>query len=370
MIPKTFLSSLFKSPKEFFVRYERRLSAFAFLLGFVWDTLTLQRIDRLYDNIMLAAYLLIALAAIIFLNAHATRLKQGAAALWGNGAAQFLLPFALGGLFSGFLVFYSQSGPLLSNAPFFIGLLALFLGNEFFKKHYERFVFQLCVFFVALFSYSVLIVPVMLRRMGDGIFLLSGAFSLLAFFLVLKAIRRVARAEVDANRRVLWPFVLMIFISFNFLYFNNMIPPIPLSLKDIGVYHEVERLQGGGYRLRFEQVPWYALRAKTASVFHQSGDEPVYVFGSVYAPLALTTDILHRWSYFDELKHIWVTAHIVEFPISGGRLQGFRGYSVKEHLALGKWRVAVETLRGQVIGRLEFTVAEVAVPPILQEVVR
>lgn len=369
MIGGTFLPTLFRDPKEFFTRYERRISASAFLFGFVLDNLTLQRIDRLYDNIMLAAYLLIALSSIIYLNAHAARLRRGAAALWGNGAAQFFLPFSLGGLFSGFLVFYSRSGPLLSNIVFLIGLFALFVGSEFFKKHYERFVFQMCVFFVALFSYSVIIVPVLLRRMGDGIFLLSGAFSLLVFFLALKAIRRVAKEEVDANRRLLRPLIFMIFITFNFLYFNNMIPPIPLSLKEIGVYHAVERFPNGEYRLSFESPPWYALRAKTSSVFHRNGDEPAFVFSSVYAPLALTTDILHRWSYFDELKHEWVTAYTVEFPISGGRIQGFRGYSVKEHLTLGKWRVSVETLRGQIIGRLDFTVEE-SIQLILKEATR
>lgn len=212
--------------------------------------------------------------------------------------------------------------------------------------------------------------PVFFRRMGDGVFLASGAISLVAFFVALRVIRFVAKEEVNANRRVLWPLVFMLFISFNFLYFNNMIPPIPLSLKNIGVYHSLNRLPSGEYRLRFEKPPWYALRAETYSLFHQYRDEPAFVFSAVYAPLALTTDILHRWSYFDETKNEWITTRTVAFPISGGRLQGFRGYSVKESLTPGQWRVTVETVRGQIIGRIAFTVVKTDTPPILEETAR
>src|SRR3989338_5860014 len=97
-------------------RHERGLSAAAFVIGFFWDNLTLSRIDRLYDNLVLAFYLVVAFAAMVLLNAHAagrtSRLAQRSV-----GVAAVLLPFAFGGLFSGFLIFYSRSGPVLASAP-------------------------------------------------------------------------------------------------------------------------------------------------------------------------------------------------------------------------------------------------------------
>lgn len=362
---------MFERLKNFGVQYERRLSAAAFALGFLFDTLTLQRVDRLYDNIVLAVYLVVSLASILLLNAHAARAKEG-----GTGGsriqalAQFLLPLSLGGLFSGFLVFYSRSGSLLTGAPFLLSLAALFIGNELFKKHYARFAFQMCVFFVALFSYSALIVPVVLRRMGDLVFLLSGALALLAFFVVLRAVRRVAREEVDANRHILWPLIVMIFIFFNFLYFNNMIPPIPLSLKEIGVYHEISRTRAGQYLLSYEEPRWYEWGAKTLATLHIAPNESAFVLSSVYAPAALETDIVHRWEYYDIAEREWLTVNIIRFPISGGRLEGFRGYSQKENIAAGVWRVSVETARGQVIGRYAFDVAAVSLSPPLLTVAR
>lgn len=371
--------------KSFAARNERRFTAFAFLLGFLWDNLTLQRVDRLFDNLVLASYLVIALAAICLINAHGAGLRRAAAggsglakagwlqgrlALKGVSVFQFLLPFAFGGLFSGFLIFYSRSGSLLTSAPFLLVLALLFFGNEFFRRHYERFVFQMSVFFVALFSYSALIVPVLFRRIGDVIFLASGLAALLLFWVVLRVLRRIARDEVAKSHRVLWPVVGMIYITFHFLYFNNMIPPIPLSLEEIGVYHGVERTESGGYLLRFERAPWYAFGQATGRIFHRVGDEPAYAWSSVYAPTRLETDIVHRWSYVDDAKGEWTTANTVRFPISGGREGGFRGYSVKENITPGKWRVDVETVRGQIIGRFSFDVVPVSSLPLLEEAIR
>ncbi len=361
---------MFERVKNFGIRYERRIGAAAFALGFLFDTLTLQRIDRLYDNIVLAGYLLLALASIVFLNAHAARRGSGAPASRVRGIAQFLLPLSLGGLFSGFLVFYSRSGSILTSAPFLISLSVLFIGNELFKKHYERFVFQMCVFFVALFSYCALIVPVVLRRMGDAVFLLSGALALFVFFVILRIVRRVAREEVEANKRILWPLIVMIGIFFNFLYFNNMIPPIPLSLKEIGVYHSIERTRGGEYRLSYEVPRWYEFGRATSETFHLVLGGSASALSSVYAPAELTTDIVHRWEYYDTAKRGWTTVNIVRFPISGGRLEGFRGYSQKERIAPGVWRVSVETERGQVIGRFAFDVLLASSSPVLETVAR
>src|SRR3989338_8181404 len=238
----------------FFARYEKRLSIFAFALGFLWDSLTLTSIDRLFDNIALLSYLVIAFASIALINASRVRDSENPLLRRGVAFARFLLPFSFGGLFSGFLIFYSKSGPVLSSAPFFLFLLALFLGNEFFRRQYQRFVFQMSVFFAALFSYVELVVPVLVGRIGGTLFFVSGITALVLFFL---------------------------------LFFNNMIPPIPLSLKESGIYHNVERTKSGEYRLSFEEAPWYRFGQETNAVFHRSGNEPIFAFSSVFAPSRL-----------------------------------------------------------------------------------
>ncbi len=361
---------MFKRIKTWWERYERRLSATAFVVGFLFDNLTLQQVDRLSDNLILALYLIVALCAVLFLNTEHARGSEGAPPSRWRAFPEFLLPFALGGLFSGFLIFYSRSGSLLASAPFLLILFLLFVGNEFLRRHYQRFIFQLCVLFVTLFSYSVLVVPVVLRRMGDGIFLLSGVVALALFSLFLEALKRVNAEEFQNSRRVLLPVVVMIYILFNFLYFNNMIPPIPLSLKEVGVYHAIERTRSGAYLLSYEAPRWYEFGDVTSATLHIVPGESVLGLSSVYAPAALTTDIVHRFEYFDTAGREWRVATEVRFPISGGRLEGFRGYSQKDAITEGRWRLSVETERGQVIGRFAFTVIFASSTPPLETVAR
>ncbi|MDO8594929.1 MAG: DUF2914 domain-containing protein [bacterium] len=353
---------------SFVTRYERRLSTLAFVGGFIWDSLTLTRIDRLLDNLVLLSYLVIAFAAIMLINAHGAGKFQGSLGKRGVSFAEFLLPFSIGGLFSGFLIFYSRSGEVWASAPFLLILVVLFLGNEFMRRHYERFLFQMSLFFVALFSYAELIVPVLLGEMGNGVFILAGLVSVALFAVALRALSFVAHDEVERGRYKLWSLVGIIFVTFNFLYFNNMIPPIPLSLQEIGVYHSVDRTRSGEYQLSFEKAPWYAFGRKTSAVFHRSGSESVFVFSSVYAPTRLDTDIFHRWSSYNETAGEWETSSLIGFPISGGRSEGFRGYSRKDNIPVGTWRVDVETPRGQIIGRFVFTVVDATETPVLKEV--
>lgn len=358
---------MFTWARLFVEQHERKLSVLAFVFGFIWDSLTLTRVDGLLDNILLASYLFATFASIVLLNAHATgRLFQGRFSRRVIDFARFLLPFAFGGLFSGFLIFYSRSGSFFASAPFLLLLTTLFLGNEFLRSHYQRFIFQMSVFFVTLFSYAVLIVPVLVGSMGSSIFMVSGLASLIIFSFALRFVARFAREEVENSKYSLRVIVVIIFITFNVLYFNNMIPPIPLSLKEIGVYHGITRTRAGEYQLTFEEAPWYAFGKKTSGVFHLLSGESVYAFSSIFAPTSLNTEIQHRWSYFDEGSGEWVSTSIVGFPISGGRNDGYRGYSVKENVTPGTWRVDVETLRGQVIGRFNFVVEDVASPPLLK----
>ena len=44
------------------------------------------------------------------------------------------------------------------------------------------------------------------------------------------------------------------------------------------------------------------------------------------------------------------------YVITGGRSDGYRGYTLVNSYQNGKWRCSVETTRGQVLGRELFTI--------------
>ena len=132
------------------------------------------------------------------------------------------------------------------------------------------------------------------------------------------------------------------------LYFLNWIPPVPLSLKFGGVYHQVQK-KGGVYYLSYEEGAWPRFLKPSADPFR--GEGPVYYFTAVFAPVDLKTTVYHRCASGDFMQ-----TDRIAIAISGGRVEGYRGYTVKQRAMPGQWRVDVETEDGRVIGRVNFGV--------------
>jgi hypothetical protein len=340
---------------KFYQKYERYFSPVALLTGFVWDNLTLQRVDLWLDNLVLLLYLIIAGAGIAFINAAETgRLK------FAKNIAGFMplaLQFAFGGLFSAFVVFFSRSASFITSWPFLIFLGVMLIGNEILRKHYERFVFHAAIFFIAVFSYSILIVPTVLKKLGPEVFILSGLVSLAFMGFIMAGLTWVAPQKIREGRRTVLAVVVGIYAAFHILYFTNIIPPIPLSLKEGGIYHSVRRTDGG-FEIQFEPTPWYVLFRDYDIIFHYIPGEAAYAYSSVFAPTKLNTTILHRWSYYDEKSKEWLATDRLSFKIVGGRDGGYRGYTFKTNLIPGKWRVDVITERDQRLGQMSFQIVQ------------
>lgn len=352
------LKAQFQSLKQFFDRYERRLS-FAFLIGgFIFDNFTLQRVDFLLDNLVLLFYLVLVALGIILVNLKAGKLSY---------AAPYAMQFAFGGLFSGYIVFYFRSASLTISWPFLLMLAVFFIGNEFFRKRYELLAFHLAIFFVAVFSYSIFSLPVIFHRLGADIFISSGLVSLAIVAGLIYFIKKNTPERIAGHRTLIFGIIGAIYLAFNIFYFTNIIPPIPLALKEAGIYHRVERTSDG-YLLLAEKRAWYEIFTKNR--VHLPLDQPVYAYSSVFAPTKLESPIFHRWSFYDEKREKWVEAGRIGFLITGGRDGGYRGYSVKKSIMPGRWRVDVITERGQVIGRMQFWAVIAETLPELRVVVR
>lgn len=353
--------------KTFYVRNERHLNTAAFLLGFIWDNLTLTRVDLLYDNLVLTSYLVIAGAGIIIYNAYDSGRFQNRFISKISPWLSLVIQFAFGGLFSGYIIFYSRSASLASSWPFILFLLALFFGNELFKRRYSKLVFQISIFFIASFSYAIFSVPVLIKKMNAGVFVISGILSLLLVFALVTVLRKFSPERVSKSFKPMLFSVLGLFVLFNVSYFTNIIPPIPLSLKEINVFHDIKRAPDGNYSVMFEESPWYIPLQDISHTFRRVGSERVYVFSSVFAPTDLTVTLYHEWSYFDDKQGRWIAMNRIPFPITGGQSGGYRGYSYKEQLFSGYWRVDVLTERGQLVGRVRFKVTTVEKSPKLTE---
>ncbi|TSC80765.1 MAG: hypothetical protein G01um101429_74 [Parcubacteria group bacterium Gr01-1014_29] len=358
-----------------FDRYERWAFSGSMLLGFIVDSLTLTRIDLLFDNLVLFFYLAVAVVGIVITNLYDTGVWRGTPdgvrllhriPSYARMVSPFLMQYAFGGLLSGFFVFYSRGASFSASGLFLALLFGLLVGNEFFRTRYQQFTFQVSILFFVLYSYMIFFIPIVVGAMGAWVFLASGAvsiggmgFLLYGFSCLMPTTRQQLRTAVAGS-------IGGIFLVMNALYFLNILPPLPLSLKEAEVYHEVRRV-AGGYRVMGEDQPWYAFLLPRKTV-HLIPGNPVYFYSAVFAPTRLAqTRIIHHWQYFDEKKDAWISRSRIEFPIAGGRDGGYRGYSQKTNVEPGLWRVRVETTRGQVLGQKSFWVERVAESPALVE---
>ena len=160
-----------------------------------------------------------------------------------------------------------------------------------------------------------------------------------------------------------------IFLFINFLYFTNLIPPIPLSLKDAGMYHTIQRNQSGNYDVTYENYGWRGY-FKMYPEFTQVAGSPVYAFSAIFSPKDLNLDIVHEWQYYSEKQGKWTTKSIINLAVVGGRDGGFRTYSMRSNLEAGKWKVNIKTREGLNIGHLRFNLVPSDVKPILSNMVK
>lgn len=346
--------------------YERFISPLALIAGFLADNfILLKRVDLFQTNALLIFYLIVAGVGIIAVHLIELGRVHDMKIVKLLPVILIAMQFAFGGLLSGYLSLYSRSASFTATWLFVIVIAILLLANERFTRLYARFVFQISMYFAVLFSFLIFFLPVVLHRLGPVMFLISGISSLLiiTLFLWVLAIFVPDIVKKDLKRVVLS--VVVIFGVFNGLYFLNLIPPLPLAIKDAGVYHSITRDPTTNYILAGEVTKWYQQYIGEGTVFHSVGNQPVYVYVSIFAPTGLSMDIVNEWQKYDPTTRAWKTVDTLHFPISGGREDGYRGYTFKSSVDAGNWRVNVKTQYGQLVGRVAFSVVAVDTAPVL-----
>ncbi|HEX3431148.1 MAG TPA: DUF2914 domain-containing protein [Rhizomicrobium sp.] len=365
--------------KERYRRYERHLSAAAMIVGYAVDNFTFGRVDHPGAHLVFSGYLAVAVFSIAlahWLQGRKDRAAQRAPAkgdatrpvepeperrfrlsVWLPAATQF----ALGGLWSGFLVFYSRSAVLAASWPFLLLLLAFLIGNEVFRRYHSRLVFVSLLLFFALYSYAVFSVPVLTRSIGQMTFLASGACAIVAYYFFLRLLWVLDRDRYRQSRWLLIGGAVVITAAMNAFYFTGVLPPLPLALSDVGIYHGI-RHTGAVYQVQEEPQPLTVRFGLARPVVHVAAGEKLALYSAVFAPIRMTTRITHLWQWWNSRAKQWQTLSTISFPISGGRAHGYRGYSLKTNLRGGDWRVNIDSADGRLIGQLVFHVVAVSSP--------
>lgn len=337
-----------KMPSPMLDRYRHLIPSALLGGGFFVDVLTFRTLRAETTFALLGGYAFAAAAGVALG-------ERGPGAL--RKAVPMVMQFAFGALLSSALLFYWFGGAVAASWPVMLIVVALMAFNEAFRRVFLRPSVQFGVFAFALFSYCTLLFPFMLESLSAWVFLLGGAVATAVSLLLVEIV-----ARTDAARRPLAGRFRLVaagtYAAFAILYFLNIIPPIPLSIRDAGAYHDVA-VRDGAYILEAEpEGPLSRLWPGQTLRLERGGDGRIFAFTAIYAPTELSTTIVHVWERYDEAEGRWEGAGRSTYETRGGRQDGYRGYSYRTITETGRWRVIVETERGQELGRIHFTMLE------------
>jgi len=323
--------------------------------GFIADIFTLNQIDQVFDNAILILHIIIVATTIALLFSQDTEFGQRFLQEKRVNFLKTLMVFSFGALFSGFVIFYTRSGSIIISWPFLIAMVVLMLGSEFRKKYFHKLVLQIVIFYLALLAWANFFIPVITKKMGTWVFITSTIISTLLIFLFISLLKKINKKKIALYKRPLIIRIVGMLMLFHLLYFTNIIPPVPLSLKFKAVYYDIER-SGSNYLGQYEKSSWINIFNKRNRSMHWREGEDIYVFTQVFAPTDLGTDINHVWEWYDEDERRWINTDTITLKITGGRSAGYRGFSKKSNLSYHRWRVKTSTARGQALGIISFNV--------------
>jgi hypothetical protein len=342
--------------KRVYERNERKIAVIAFIAGFLFDIFTFERVDSWLAIGQQVAYLVVITAALT-----QAFLEQGRPALelegmfvvrrWYHQYRTAIIHFLFGSLLNLYTIYFFKSSSLFVSFSFMAFLALLVMVNESRRFKSLGLPFKFALLGLCVLSFFAHVVPIFVGSIGVAVFLLSmlaGCLPLAGVALLIRA--RAPDLSQRVRRQILVPLGAVL-LGFLTLYLLKVIPPVPLSIPFIGVYHGVERTEEG-YRLSHER-PLLRFWHNGDQEFRAQPGDRVYVFFRIFSPTRFSDQVLMRW-YWKEGARGWSLQDSISINIVGGREQGFRGYGWKSNYQPGRWRVQIETTDGREIGRVYF----------------
>jgi hypothetical protein len=278
--------------------------------------------------------------------------QVGRGFLWENRVS--ILHFIFGNLLSAFSIFYAKSSSMWTSAVFVLLVAGLLVANEFHSFRKRGLAVRFGIFSLCLASYLNYVIPIYRGRIGLWPFMEALMASLLILCLFAWGLIILGGQIQKVTRIAIYPAVA-VHCLLAALYVLEAIPPVPLSIKQIGIYHDIKKVDGK-YELSYSRDFWRFWESGAQTFRARKGDK-VVVFARIFSPPNFVDDIILHWAYYDPRKG-WKNSDSVPMKAVGGRTLGYRGYSIKTNFFPSDWRVSVETSDNREIGRIYFTVAE------------
>lgn len=341
---------------EYYRQHEARMDIAFFLAGFLFDIFTLSDIDDPLNIAQQIFYLLITGSILYWeflLPLGLVQVHPKLQKIWDY--RRLIFHFILGSLLSIYSLFFLKSSSFFSSMIFVVILMGLMIANEVKRVQKGEVNIKIALYVICVFSFFSMIFPVFLGFVGLLPFILAMLATAASLYGFYRLLLNKAQNKSLLFRRLLAPgtSVIVLFLLF---YLIGWIPPVPLSVQSMGVYHYIEKVDGS-YTLS-HQNPWWRFWQTGDQEFLAEPGDKIYFFARIFSPAKFSDSVILHW-YFKHPKLGWQSTDKVAMQINGGRQGGYRGFSVKQNYQPGEWKIGVETTDEREIGRLYFTVQSV-----------
>lgn len=331
--------------------------AMFFAGGFAWDSITIGRKVDASDLLIFTVYLLLA-GGILLLTSRPSVVRGDIVTTQLSRFQRFvtseapyaILQFLFGSLLSALFFLYFKSSSHWLAWGMSAVLAVLLIANEFLVSQYRRFTLSWALFgFCAMLLFNFAL-PFLLGSVWALWFYLSTFLgAVLAYFLYALTPRRLGSIQP----------VGLIAALLMLAYAVDMIPPVPLVKRDMLVAYDIQKIDDH-YLITQQRSKWWNTWKKTSNELTLLPDQKIFCYSSIFAPQGLKTKLFHRWQILQKSKksQTWLTQSYIGFEVNGGRDGGYRGYTYKQNIRAGEWRVVVETENGKTIAVHNFKLKE------------
>jgi hypothetical protein len=228
-----------------------------------------------------------------------------------------------------------------------------------FVKKAKKINLKVGLYSICLFSFFSVVFPIVFGFIG----IIPFSFSVISTLGVLLLQLRLLRNNVTDPRvlfHAIFAPVISVVLIFSVFYFLGLIPPVPLSVKEQGVYHSLDK-RDSHYYLSIEKNEnnfWNFGKM----IFHSGPGDKIYFYSQIYSPARISDKIMVHWFKEDSLGN-WRSMDKVPVNIKGGREKGYRIFTFKSNYDAGEWKIVVETSTGVEISRLYFKIINVDSDP-------
>lgn len=345
---------------DYYAANEALFGTLIFIGGFVFDIFTLSDYDDPLGLIQQSVYLVL-IGVFIYLETLDTRQSLTLPG-WARKAwvlREIGLHFLLGSLLSLYSLFFFKSASLATALIFMVAMAALLVANELPRLQRRGPLVRWALWTLCLMCFLQIVMPILFTYVGWVPFTLAWALAAVLLAGVAWLLTKGFRAFGRETLTLLWPSAAAL-AAFFVLYLFKAVPPVPIVLKDIGIFHKVEKV-GDAYLLTEERPAWKFWHRGDQDFRAKPGDL-IYAYFAIASPGRIQDQIKLRWMFKDP-RAGWTSADLQTITIRGGRGDGYRGFAFKRNYQEGRWRVQVETSDDREIGRLSFEVTKVPAPP-------